>query len=127
MKSKSIQLILCGAMALAGGAATASDEKALSPAVVEQLNIVNKLVALGDARQDPLLLLAAASMQKSMGMDGTTTPAKSTAPDDVINRAKALAGNRKDLAGIADELSATKSKAASWRIDAVTGRSTYRY
>ena len=79
MKTKSIQLILGSVLALSAGFASANDDKALSPTVVEQLNIVNKLIALGDARQDPLLLLAAASMQKSMGVDGATAPAKSTA------------------------------------------------
>jgi hypothetical protein len=127
MKTKLISLVLGSVLALHGGLASAQDDKGPSPAVIEQLDIVNKLIAMGDARKDPLLLLAAASMQKQMGTEGASLPTKSTAPQDVLDRAKALAGNRKDLVGIADDLSAVKSKGASWRIDAVTGRSTYRY
>jgi hypothetical protein len=33
----------------------------------------------------------------------------------------------KDLLTIADDVGTTTAKGASWRIDAVTGRSTYRY
>ncbi len=126
MKTRLVTVAL--ACALAGGAsqALAQDDK-LSPAVVQQLDLVNRLVALGDARKDPVLLLAAASIQKSLGTDNATLPTQSTAPDAIIARAKALAAGRKDLVDVADSISGTQAKGASWRIDAVTGRSTYRY
>lgn len=37
---------------------------ALSPAVIEQMDVANKLIALGDARKDPLLLIVAAKERR---------------------------------------------------------------
>jgi hypothetical protein len=127
MKSKLIALAAAGLMVLNASTAMAQDEKGMSPAMIQQLELVNRLVALGDARKDPLLLLAAASIQKSMGTDTATLPTQSTAPEEIIARAKGMAGGRKDIAAIADEVGAAKPKGASWRIDAVTGRATYRF
>ena len=127
MKSKLVALSAATLMAFNAGNALAQDEKGLSPAMVQQLELVNRLVALGDARKDPLLLLAAASIQKNMGTDSASLPTQSTSPDDIVARAKGMAGGRKEIATIADEVSAAKPKGASWRIDAVTGRSTYRF
>ena len=127
MKTTLVTLSLASVAALFCASAIAADDKAPSPATIEQLNIVNKLIALGDARKDPILLMAAASLQKSMGMDEVAVVAKSTAPDDVLERAKAMSGGRKDLTAIVEDLIGVKSKGASWRIDAVSGKSTYRY
>ena len=128
MKSKFLTLAVAAMLAVSAGAVLAQDEKALSPAVVQQLDLINRLVALGDARKDPLLLLAAASIQKSLGTDAAATlPSQSTAPDAILARAKAFSIGRKDLMDLAEDVGAIKAKGASWRIDAVTGRSTYRY
>lgn len=127
MKSKLVALSAATLLAFNAGNALAQDEKGLSPAMVQQLELVNRLVALGDARKDPLLLLAAASIQKNMGTDSASLPTQSTSPDDIVARAKGMAGGRKEIATIADEVGAAKPKGASWRIDAVTGRSTYRF
>ena len=128
MKSKFLSLAVAAVLAINAGTALAQDEKALSPAVVQQLDLINRLVALGDARKDPLLLLAAASIQKSLGTDAAATlPSQSTAPDAILARAKAFSIGRKDLMDLAEDVGAIKAKGASWRIDAVTGRSTYRY
>ena len=128
MKSKFLTLAVAAMLAVNAGAVLAQDEKGLSPAVVQQLDLINRLVALGDARKDPLLLLAAASIQKSLGTDAAVTlPSQSTAPDAILARAKAFSIGRKDMMDLAEDVGATKAKGASWRIDAVTGRSTYRY
>ena len=127
MKTRLMTLAAAAVLAMNAGTALAQDEKGLSPAMVQQLELVNRLVALGDARKDPLLLLAAASIQKNMGTDSASLPTQSTSPDDIVARAKGMAGGRKEITAIADEVSATKPKGASWRIDAVTGRSTYRF
>jgi|CXWL01.1.fsa_nt_gi hypothetical protein len=127
MKTKLLSAFLGCVLALNSAASLADEDKGPSPAVIEQLNVVNKLIALGDARKDPLLLLAAASLQKSMGAEVVSAPMKSTAPEDVLDRAKTLAAGRKDLIAIADDMAAVKSKGPTWQINAVTGRSTYRY
>lgn len=122
MKFKLVSVLVGGVLALNAGVALAQAKPAA--ATVEEMQLVNKLIALGDARKDPILLLAAASLQKNMA-EGTTLPAKGMGVDDVLTRAKSFAVGRPDLIGVADELSTVKPK-AQWRIDAVTGRSTYR-
>ena len=126
MKTRLLSLAVAAFLSAHAGQALAQDEKGLSPAVVQQLDLINRLVALGDARKDPILLLAAASIQKSLGTDVETLPTKSTAPDDILARAKALSVGRKDLLTMADDIGGTKAKGGSWRIDAVKGRSSYK-
>ncbi|NWF35143.1 hypothetical protein [Mariprofundus sp. KV] len=105
-----------GTAIILGGmnAAVASDDKAkakgLNAAVVEQANIINKLIDLGDARKDPILLLAAAKLQKTMSDTAAPTSTENNSTEDVLKRAKKAANGRKDVAGIADDIAAMKSK-----------------
>ena len=125
---KRMLVTLAAGLALAhAGHALAQDTKALTPAMVQQLDLVNRLVALGDAQRDPVLLLAAASLQKSLGSDAVSLPTQSTSPDELVARAKALAGGRAEILALVEQVSAAKPKGASWRFDAVTGRATYRF
>jgi hypothetical protein len=94
-----------------------------SPAVIEQMDVANKLIALGDARKDPLLLIVAAKLQKTLGAEAASTPTQSTATNDVLDRAKKLSAGRKDLTGIADDVAAQKTKGGY--VDSMTGQ--YRY
>ena len=105
-----------GTAILLGGmnAAVASDHKTkakgMNAAVVEQANIINKLIDLGDARKDPILLLAAAKLQKTMSDKVAPASGESSATKDVLARAREAANGRKDIAGIADDIAAAKSK-----------------
>jgi hypothetical protein len=124
-------LALAAALTSFAAPGLAQEEKAMPPAVVQQLDLINRLIALGDARKDPLLLLAAANLQKNLGGETSVLPTESTAPQDVLARAKALAGSRAEYAGLVNDLGVV-SKAVpratpTWRIDAVSGRTTYRY
>jgi len=84
--------------------------KGLIPALIEQANIINKLIDLGDARKDPILLLAAARLQKTMSEKAALASDESHANKDVLARAKKAAHDRKDITGIADDIAAMKSK-----------------
>lgn len=88
----------------------AQTRAAPSAAVIEQVDIANKLIALGDARKDPVLLIAAAKLQKSLGAEASSMPTQSTAVSDVLARAKKFSAGRKDIEGIADDVAAQKSK-----------------
>lgn len=129
MSRKLIGVLVGGMLALNAGLALAADEKkaegALSPAVIEQMDVANKLIALGDARKDPLLLLAAARLQKTLGGDEAAAAGHSAAPGDVLDRARKLSAGRKDLLGLADDVAAQKTKGGY--IDAVSGQYRYTY
>jgi hypothetical protein len=128
MKKNLVTVVVGGLLVLNSGISFAEEakkaEQAPSPAVIEQIDIANKLIALGDARKDPVLLIAAAKIQKTLGAEAASTPTQSTATADVLDRAKKLSSGRKDLTGIADDVAAQKSK--GWSIDAVSGQSHYR-
>ena len=129
MKTQLIAVLAGGLLAMNMGVAFSGEgkpaEAGLTPAVVEQLDVANKLIALGDARKDPILLIAAAKLQKSLNPEAAGNPAQSTATNDVLDRAKKLASGRKDLIGLADDVAAQKSKGGY--IDAVSGQYRYTY
>lgn len=95
-------------LALNAGSGLADDGP--SAAVIEQLALANKLIALGDARKDPLLLIAAARLQKGLDRETIAAPAADTATGAVLERARQYAGARKDLIGLADDIAASRSK-----------------
>lgn len=131
MMKKLVSVVVGGMFVMNACLALAEDAKKAeqepSPAVIEQMDIANKLIALGDARKDPLLLIVAAKLQKSFGAEAASTPTQSADTKAVLERAKKLSAGNKELIGIADDVAAQKSKGAYWQIDAVSGRSSYGY
>jgi len=129
VKTQLIAVLAGGLLVMNMGVAFSGEGKptdtGLTPAVVEQLDVANKLIALGDARKDPIMLIAAAKLQKSLSPEAAGNPAQSTATNDVLDRAKKLASGRKDLIGLADDVAAQKTKGGY--IDAVSGQYRYTY
>lgn len=82
----------------------------LTPAAIEQMDLANKLIALGEARKDPLILIVAAKLQKTVGQEIVNLPKKSMETSAVLESAKKYAAGRKDLIGLADDVAAEKSK-----------------
>ncbi len=95
--------------------AHAQDAPLLSPAAMEQLVLANKLAALGEARQDPVLLMAAVRLRQGLSDDVVGLAGEGTATSDLIAKAKALAGDDKTAAAMADGLSAMSSRGCSVR------------
>jgi hypothetical protein len=126
MKSKLVTIV-GWLLVLYAGMSFAEEAKKVdqspSPSVIEQMDLANKLIALGDARKDPLLLIAAAKLQKNLSAEAASNPTESTATEDVLERAKKLASGRKDLAGIADDVVAQKNKGGYF--DSLSGQ--YRW
>ena len=105
--------MLAGALlALSAGPGLADDTP--SAGLIEQLALANKLIALGDARKDPLLLIAAARIQKGLDDQAIAAPAADAATRAVLDRARSYANNRKDLIGLVEDVAAQKSKGYSF-------------
>lgn len=83
---------------------------ALTPATIEQMNLANQLIAMGEARKDPLMLIVAARLQKTLGMDVPHLPKQGVQTKELLENAKKYAAGRKDLLGLADDVAAEKSK-----------------
>ncbi len=102
--------------ALVSSASFAEDEKnadkaaALSTGMVEQINLVHKLIDLGDAKNDPIYLIAAAKLQKDLSVDTIAESKEKRDADSVLDRAIKLAGEREDISAIAEDIKAAKTK-----------------
>lgn len=107
MPKSMISMLVAVLLGLTAGPSLAEDQPSVG--VIEQLALANKLVALGDARKDPLLLIAAARIQKRLDNDGIAAPAD-VATRSVLDRARHYAGNSKELIGLIDDVAAQKSK-----------------
>lgn len=96
------------------GNACAEEAKAASPqsmaASTEQANLINRLIAYGDARHDPILLLAAAKMQRSLSESSAPSSTESTKTEDVLQRAKKNSSGSKEIAALAEDIKASKTK-----------------
>lgn len=102
---------MTGAMLISAAGPVCGEEQGnLSPVVVAQLDLANKLIALGDERKDPLLLIAAAKIQKNLGGEAVDLPSRFNSSKDILARARALAAGNNDLTGIIDDIAATRSK-----------------
>lgn len=97
---------------LTGVALCRADDTAppLTPAAIEQLNLANQLIAIGEARKDPLMLIVAAKLQKTAGMEMASLPKQGIEARELLEHAKKYAAGRKDLIGLADDVAAEKSK-----------------
>lgn len=108
-------ILLATALFLSAGAAHAADEAVLSPAAMDQLALAEKLIALGRANNDAILLIAAAQIRNTVTDDAIDLSAERTSQADLIDEAKSLANGRSDLIGIADDIAAERSKGCSVR------------
>ena len=109
-------LLVTGFLAVSIIPALADDhQKVLSPAALEQVNIANKLVALGGAKRDALLLIAAAHLRANITDDAVGVPQSVPSTADVLAEAKKYAAGRQDYLGMIEDIAAAKSKGCSVR------------
>jgi hypothetical protein len=129
MMKKLVSIVVGSVFVVSVGLAFAEDAKksapSLSPAVIEQIDVANKLIALGDARKDPLLLIVAAKLQKTLGAEAASVPMQSVDTKEVLERAKKLSVGNKELIGIADDVAAQKSK--GWEYQPGSSSPVMRY
>lgn len=108
MNKQLLSLLTGVVLTLTAGTALAEDPP--SAGLNEQVALANRLIALGDARKDPLLLIAAARLQKGLDNQAIVLPAADTSIRSVLERARQYAGKRKDLIGLVDDVAAQKTK-----------------
>jgi len=90
-------------------AANAQDKPALTPGIVEQLDLASTLANYGLERRDPLLLLAAARLMKTITADSAPV-APAIGADELIEKAKEIAGSESDIEALADDIAAESSR-----------------
>jgi len=91
------------------GPALAQEKQALTPGIVEQLDIVSKLTNYGIERKDPLLLLAAARLVTTIAPEAAASTGALGA-DELIAKAKELGGGKAEIGTLADDIASESSR-----------------
>ncbi len=100
--------------------ALAQDSKALTPGIVEQLDLASKLTNYGMERNDPILLLAAARLMTTVSPEGVEAqPAMGAA--DLIAKAKEISGDNGSVTTLADEIESEVSRGLCYGSGTVYG------
>ena len=106
---KMVFIALAMMLPVTNSVAFAEDKKALTPGIIEQIDIASKLTNYGVERNDPLLLLAAAKMIVTLSPNAAASASPLT-PAELIEKAKSVYGSSTDIAKLADEISEEVSR-----------------
>lgn len=121
---------ICFAIGIAlGNSAIAQSDQAgsvmpLPPEIINQMVIINKLIALGELRKDPLLLIVAAKLQKTLSAEPVVN-VSDVSTNSILGRAKKMAQGRKDIIELADDVLAMRSK--DWTFDKTAGHLKFAF
>ena len=85
-------------------------DEVMSEGARQQLELSNQLIALARERKDAILLLAGAHLRNNLTNDPIGDPGDIPDKEVLIEEAKAYAGGREDLVGIADDIAAASSR-----------------
>ncbi len=89
--------------------ALAQDGQALTPGIVEQFDLASKLTNYGMERSDPILLLAAARLMRTVAPEvAKSQPGIGAA--DLIAKAREMAGSNPAVTALADEIDSEVSR-----------------
>ncbi|MEM1162168.1 MAG: hypothetical protein AAGJ28_14630 [Pseudomonadota bacterium] len=87
-----------------------AEEKDLTPAVMAEVAMAEELVAMGMARKEPLMILAAIRMRATLGADTGATGDGFTSLDDAIAAAKEMATGDDAMMGLIEDVAAESSR-----------------
>jgi hypothetical protein len=90
--------------------ALAQDQQAPSPAAVEQMQLASTLARYGEARKDPILLLAAAKIAKGFTAEGAPPAEKLPTMDEMLQAAEEYAEGDELVLGVIADIKAEQSK-----------------
>lgn len=89
--------------------ALAQEKPSLTPGIVEQLDLASKLTNYGVDRNDALLLLAAARILSTIGPEAAASAPVMSA-EDLIGKARSIAGGNAEITGLADQIASEASR-----------------
>ncbi len=89
---------------MTGGAL--AEDKTLSVAAVQQLALADNLIAIGVARKDPFLLIAAVRIRTGLTEDAATLQEDLKSNEDVLAKAAEFSAGREDVAALIEDIKA---------------------
>jgi hypothetical protein len=90
--------------------ALAEEQKPLTPAAIEQIQLAGTLARYGGARKDPILLLAAAKIAKGISPEGAPSAEKLPTMDELLASAEEYAEGDELVLGVIGDIKAEQSK-----------------
>lgn len=102
--------IAASILALSLGTGAVAQEQPLTPAAAEQIVLAEKLVRYGEARRDPILLIAAARIAKGISAEGPAPAAKLPTLDDILAAAVEYSDGDAAIATMVEDVKAAQSK-----------------
>ena len=89
--------------------AMAQQSSPVTPSMLEQLTIADKLIAYGTERKDPILILAAVQLRANLA-DGAAQAAAATSTEDALKLASEYAGASAGIKQLIEEIQSTGSR-----------------
>ncbi len=87
-----------------------AEEKQLTPAAMAEIALSEQLMALGTARGEPMMILAAVRIRATLGGKAGSLGEGFTSQEDAIAMAKKFAKGDEALIGIIDDVAAGSSR-----------------
>lgn len=102
--------ILAGVFTVATTFAGLAQDNDLTPAAMAEIAMSEHLFAIGKARGEPVMMLAALRMRDTLGMDSAAPAAEFTSKEDMLSAAREAAGSDSALLGVIEDVAASGSR-----------------
>jgi hypothetical protein len=102
--------ILAGVFTVATAFDGLAQDKDLTPAAMAEIAMSEQLFAIGKARGEPVMMLAAMRMRDTLGMDTAAPAATFTSKEDMLAAAREAAGGDTALLGVIEDVAASGSR-----------------
>lgn len=102
--------VIFSALAFVALPATAQQSGPVTPSMLEQLTIADKLIAYGAERKDPILILAAVQLRANLADSGGQAAGAATSSEDALKLAAEYAGANAGIKQLIEEIQSTGSR-----------------
>jgi len=102
--------ILAGLISVTTAFAGFAQDNDLTPAAMAEITMSEQLFAIGKARGEPVMMLAALRMRDTLGMESAAPAAEFTSKDDMLAAAREAAGGDTALLGVIEDVAASGSR-----------------
>lgn len=102
--------VIFSALAFVALPATAQQSGPVTPSMLEQLTIADKLIAYGAERKDPILILAAVQLRSNLADSGGQAAGAATSTEDALKLAAEYAGANAGIKQLIEEIQSTGSR-----------------
>lgn len=103
-------LLIAGALVISTILPAHADDADLTPAAMSQIAMSEALMAIGKARDEPLMILAAVRLRATLDGPIASTGTSLTSQEDMIAAAKKAAAGDEALLGVIDDVEASSSR-----------------